>query len=112
MDERQPFVNIFTVTHPLWGIVYDAQNVSSVGRIEAIQTVTFVDPVGNIEIETYYFMPTSAERPDWVFEDDVEGPYNSEEEAKANLSVQETQEKLEVQEEQEKNTGFPWAGKD
>ena len=107
MDERQPFVNIFTVTHPLWGIVYDAQNVSSVERIEAIQTVTFVDTVGNIEIETYYFMPTSTDRPDWVFEDDVEGPYNSEEEAKANLGVQEIQ-----PEPRRKPDGFSWGGKD
>jgi hypothetical protein len=88
MDERQPFVNIFTVSHPLWAIVGDINNVDGVGRIEAVQTVTFVDTVGNIEMETYYFIPTSADRPDWVFEDDVEGPFNSEEEAKAKLSAQ------------------------
>ena len=107
IDERQPFVNVFTISHPLWGIVYDAQNVSSVGRIEAIQTVTFVDTVGNIEIETYYFMPTSSDRPDWVFEDDVERPYNSEEEAKANLGVQEI-----PQNQPEKPNEFQWRDKD
>jgi hypothetical protein len=44
--------------------------------------------VGNVEIQTYYFMPTNTDRPDWVFEDDVEGPYNSEEEAKAKVGSQ------------------------
>jgi len=44
--------------------------------------------VGNVEIQTYYFMPTTTDRPDWVFEDDVEGPYNSEEEAKARIGSQ------------------------
>jgi hypothetical protein len=47
-----------------------------------------VDDVGNVEIQTYYFMPTTTDRPDWVFEDDVEGPYNSEEEAKAKVGSQ------------------------
>jgi hypothetical protein len=88
MDERQPFVNVFPVSHPLYAIVGDINNVNSVGRIEAIQTVTFVDTVGNVEMETYYFIPTSTDRPDWVFEDDVEGPFNSEEEAKAKLGTQ------------------------
>jgi hypothetical protein len=102
MDERRPFVNVFAVTHPLWAIADDIQGVSSVGRIEAIQTVTFVDDVDNVEIQTFYFMPTSTDRPDWVFEDDVEGPYNSEEEAKANLEVQRIQ-----PEQQKKPNGFP-----
>jgi hypothetical protein len=87
MDQRQPFVNVFAITHPLWAIAADIQEVRGIGRIEAIQTITFVDDVGNVEIQTYYFMPTSSDRPDWVFEDDVEGPYNTEEEAKARLSA-------------------------
>jgi hypothetical protein len=85
MDNRTPFVNVFPVAHPLWAIADDIQGNSSVARIEAIQTVTFVDDIGNIEIETYYFMPTSTDRPDWVFEDDVEGPFDSEEGAKARM---------------------------
>ena len=88
MDQRQPFVNVFTITHPLWAIVQDIQDVRSAARIEAIQTITFVDDVGNVEIQTYYFMPTTTDRPDWVFEDDVEGPFNSEEEAKAQVGPQ------------------------
>ena len=88
MDQRQPFVNVFAIAHPLWAIVQDIQDVRSAARIEAIQTVTFVDDVGNVEIQTYYFMPTTTDRPDWVFEDDVEGPYNSEEEAKAGIGSQ------------------------
>jgi hypothetical protein len=36
-------------------------------------------------------MPTSTDRPDWVFEDDVEGPYATEDEAKAKLSAPEQQ---------------------
>jgi hypothetical protein len=87
MDERQPFVNVFAISHPIWAIVQDIQDVRSVARIEAIETVTFIDDVGNVEIQTYYFMPTSSDRPDWVFEDDVEGPFNSEEEAKAKLGM-------------------------
>jgi len=74
MDQRQPFVNVFAIAHPLWAIVQDIQDVRSAARIEAIQTVTFVDDVGNVEIQTYYFMPTTTDRPDWVFEDDVEAP--------------------------------------
>ncbi len=85
MDQRQPFVNVFAISHPLWAIVQDIQDVRSAARIEAIQTVTFVDDIGNVEIQTYYFMPTTTDRPDWVFEDDVEGPFNSEEEAKAKI---------------------------
>jgi hypothetical protein len=88
MDQRQPFVNVFTISHPLWAIVQDIQDVRSAARIEAIQTVTFIDDIGNVEIQTYYFMPTNTDRPDWVFEDDVEGPFNSEEEAKAKIDVQ------------------------
>ena len=91
MDQRQPFVNVFAMTPPLWAITQDIQDARSVARIEAIQTITFVDDVGNVEIQTYYFMPTSTDRPDWVFEDDVEGPYNTEEEAKAKLGEQPTQ---------------------
>jgi hypothetical protein len=91
MDQRQPFVNVFAITHPLWAVARDVENVASAARIEAIQTITFVDDVGNVEIQTYYFMPTCTERPDWVFEDDVEGLYNSEEEAKAKLTEQPTQ---------------------
>ena len=87
MDERQPFVNVFAISHPIWAIVQDIQDVRSVARIEAIETVTFIDDEGNVEIQTYYFMPTSSDRPDWVFEDDVEGPFNSEEEAKAKLGM-------------------------
>jgi hypothetical protein len=91
MDNRQPFVNVFAVAHPLWAIVADIQETGSVARIEAIQIVTFVDDIGQIEIETYYFMPTDTDRPDWVFEDDVEGPFNSEEEATAKLKNQLTE---------------------
>jgi len=91
MDNRQPFVNVFAVTHPLWAIVADIQGTGSVARVEAIQTVTFVDDIGQIEIETYYFMPTNTDRPDWVFEDDVEGPFNSEEEAKTKLENKPTE---------------------
>ena len=58
MDQRQPFVNVFAISHPLWAIVQDIQDVRSAARIEAIQTVTFVDDIGNVEIQTYYFMPT------------------------------------------------------
>jgi hypothetical protein len=36
-------------------------------------------------------MPTDTDRPDWVFEDDVEGPFNSEEEATAKLKNQLTE---------------------
>ena len=85
MDQRQPFVNVFAISHPLWAIVQDIQDVRSAARIEAVQTVTFIDDIGNVEIQTYYFMPTETDRPDWVFEDDVEGPFNSEEEAKAKI---------------------------
>jgi len=46
MDQRQPFVNVFTISHPLWAIVQDIQDVRSAARIEAIQTITFVDDVG------------------------------------------------------------------
>jgi hypothetical protein len=88
MDHREPFVNVFAISHDLWAIVQDINDVRSAARIEAIQTVTFVDDIGNVEIQTYYFMPTSNDRPDWVFEDDVEGPFNSEEEAKAKIDVQ------------------------
>jgi len=91
MDQRQPFVNVFAITHPLWAIAADIQEVRGIGRIEAIQTITFVDDVGNVEIQTYYFMPTSSDRPDWVFEDDVEGPYDNEEEAKTKLNNPEQQ---------------------
>lgn len=87
MDQRQPFVNVFAMTHPLWAITQDIQDARSVARIEAIQTITFVDDIGNVEIQTYYFMPTSSDRPDWVFEDDVDGPYDNEEEAKVRLSA-------------------------
>jgi len=62
MDQRQPFVNVFAITHPLWAIAADIQEVRGIGRIEAIQTITFVDDVGNVEIQTYYFMPTSSDR--------------------------------------------------
>jgi hypothetical protein len=31
-------------------------------------------------------MPTVTDRPDWVFEDDVEGPFESEEAAKLALA--------------------------
>ena len=86
MDNRTPFVNVFTLTHPVWLIAHDIQGVGSVARVEAVQTVTLVDDIGGIEIETYYFMPTSTDRPDWVFEDDVEGPFDSEEAAKAKLT--------------------------
>ena len=85
MDQRQPFVNVFAISHPLWAIVQDIQDVRSAARIEAVQTVTFIDDIGNVEIQTYYFMPTETDRPDWVFEDGVEGPFNSEEEAKAKI---------------------------
>jgi hypothetical protein len=89
MDNRTPFVNVFPVTHPLWAIADDVQGAGSVSRIEAVQTVTFVDDIGNIEIETYYFMPTSTDRPDWVFEDDVEGPFDSEEDARIRMQERE-----------------------
>jgi len=51
MDQRQPFVNVFAITHPLWAIAADIQDVRGIGRIEAIQTITFVDDVGNVEIQ-------------------------------------------------------------
>jgi hypothetical protein len=91
MDQRQPFVNVFAITHPLWAIAADIKEVRGIGRIEAVQTITFVDDVGNVEIQTYYFMPTGSDRPDWVFEDDVEGPFDTEEEAKAKLNASEQQ---------------------
>jgi len=88
MDHREPFVNVLTMSHDLWAIVQDINDVRSAARIEAIETVTFVDDIGNVEIQTYYFMPTETDRPDWVFEDDVEGPFNSEEEARAKIDNQ------------------------